>query len=335
MSTLEEVARLSGVSTATVSRALRGLPNVAPSTRDRVLKIAQELNYSLDVQASRLASGRTMTVGLVLPLADQWFYARLSTAIETILLMEGYDVLRYPITDPQRQTEILRQLSTSNRVDGIIISTIQPSETDQKLLLQSGRPVITIETRTGHFPSITCDNIRAAETVTRHLLNLGHRQIGLISGLLPNTPLEFPVPAQREQGYRNVLKEHDIEVRPELNVPGNFSPAGGAEAMTRLLSVHEPPSAIFALSDEMAIGAVKTIRNLGLRIPEDISVVGFDNHDLAEFLDLTTIHQPVTQYGDHAAHMLLKMLAGGDQAQVESLVLPTRLIVRATTGPHR
>jgi DNA-binding LacI/PurR family transcriptional regulator len=333
MSNLETIAKLAGVSIATASQALRGWPDIAPSTRERVLRIAQELNYSPETPVSRLDSGPARTIGFILPLADQWFYSQISAAIETTMLLQNYDVLRYPVSDPVRQTEIIRRLATSHRVDGMIISTIQLTERDVDLLRHAELPVITIETRISAFSSITCNNVRGAEMATRHLIDLGHRRIGLITGL-PETPLGFPVPHQRELGYERALRAHGLEVRPELCVPGNFSPAGGAEAMAQLLAVDPPPSAVFSITDEMAIGAMKTIRDAGLCIPDDISLIGFDNHDLAEFLDLTTVHQPVSQYGALAASMLLKMLQDPAGSRVESVVLPTRLIIRKTTGPR-
>lgn len=333
MANIETVAKLAGVSISTVSRALRGLPDVAPSTRERVLRIAQELNYSPEAQTSPPADGPTRTIGFILPLADQWFYSQISTAIETTMLLQNCDVWRYPVTDPVRQTEIIRRLATSHRVDGMIISTLQLAERDIDLLRQAELPVITIETRISAFPSITCNNVRGAEMAIRHLIELGHRQIGLITGL-PETPLGFPVPHQRELGYEQALWAHGLEVRSELCVAGNFSPAGGAEAMAQLLTVDPRPSAVFSISDEMAIGAMKTIREAGLCIPGDISVIGFDNHDLAEFLDLTTVHQPVSQYGALAASMLLDMLQDPVGSRRESVVLPTRLIIRKTTGPR-
>jgi DNA-binding LacI/PurR family transcriptional regulator len=157
----------------------------------------------------------------------------------------------------------------------------------------------------------------------------------VISGL-PDDPLRFRIPAERLQGYQEVLKEHDIEPRAELNAPGNFSYAGGAEAMTRLLAVPQPPTAVFAFSDAMAIGALRTIRDMGLRVPQDISVMGFDDQEVAEYVGLTTVFQPVAGYGERAADLLLRHFAGEtDEAAVVHEHLPTKLVVRGTTGPRR
>ncbi len=328
--TIEEVAEKSGFSTATVSRALRGLPNVSPSTRERVLRAAQELNYSIDPHASRLASGRTMTIGIIMPLADQWFYTKVSTAAETILSTQGYDVLRYSVTGVKSQQEIFRQLSTSKRVDGLIVVTIPMDEEDQDLLREANLAIVTIETGAEQFPSVVCDNVAAAVTATRHLVNLGHERIAIISGLA-NDPMKFPIPRARRRGYVQVLEENEIEVRPDFDISGNFSYEGGAEAMAELLAVRQAPTAVFAFSDEMAVGAMKTIRDLGLRIPDDISVLGFDDHDVAQYVGLTTIRQPVAEYGERAASLLLEILKGKSPPG-PNVVLPTRLVIRSTTG---
>ncbi len=329
--TIDEVAERSGFSTATVSRALRGLPNVAPSTRDHILRAAEQLNYSIDPHASRLATGRTMTVGILVPLVDQWFYNKVSTIAEAVLSAHGYDVLRYSITGSESRAQLLRQIATSKRLDGLIIVTTPLDRDDERLLSDANLSVVTVETVTAAFPSVACDNLTAAMTATRHLVNLGHERIAIISGLADD-PMRFPIPRDRKKGYLRVLQENDIEFRPEFDVPGNFSYEGGAEAMTQLLSVRQSPTAVFAFSDEMAIGALKTIRDLGLRIPQDISVIGFDDHDVSKYVGLTTIHQPVAQYGDIAASILLSVLAGETGDGGFNRELPARLVIRSTTG---
>lgn len=329
--TIEEVAERSGFSTATVSRALRGLPNVAPSTRERILQAAEELHYSIDPYASRLATGRTMTIGVVVPLVDQWFYSKVSIIAETVLNAHGYDVLRYSVTGSESRTQLLRQIAVSRRVDGLIVVTIPLEADEEALLREADLPVVTVETVTKSFPSVACDNVAAAMTATRHLVNLGHRRIAIISGL-SDDPMRFPIPQERKSGYLRVLQENDIEPRPEFDVPGNFSYEGGGEAMTQLLSVRQSPTAVFAFSDEMAIGAMKTIRDLGLRVPDDISVMGFDDHDVSRYVGLTTMHQPVAEYGDQAASLLLDALDGQDLGAESHKELSTRLVIRSTTG---
>ncbi len=326
--TIEDVARRAGVSTATVSRALRGLPNVAPSTRDRVLRVAQEMAYALPgIGAS------SKTVGIISLMTDQWFFNRLGASVEAVLMSQGYNFLRQSVSDAAEQTSKIQHLVTQYRVDGLLIITVPLSEESLAFLSQAGRPVVTIETRAPDFPAVYCDNIAAARMATQHLLNLGHERIGVISGL-PDDPVGFSVPNQRLRGYHLHLEAQGIEVRPELNVPGNFSYAGGAEATVRLLSVPHPPTAILAFSDEMAIGAIKTLRDMGLRVPQDISVIGFDDQDVAAYVGLTTVQQPVNDFGEEAVNLLLQQLQSPG-SPVQSVQLPTRLVIRSTTGPLR
>lgn len=330
--TIKDVAEKSKVSTATVSRALRGLPNVTPSTREHVIKVAQEMGYSIDRAASQLRSGKTMNIGIVMPLADIWFFNKLSSTAEAILINSGYEVVRYSMVSMGGQTAFFKRLATRKNVDGLIIATLTLSEEDIAILSSLNIPVVTIETKTDTFSSINSDNFTAAKLATRYLLNIGHHNIGVITGL-EDDPFHFSVPQMRLKGYRAALKEYDIEYRPELVVSGNFSLAGGAEVMVNLLSIPSPPTAVFAFSDEMAIGAMKTIREMNLKIPEDVSVVGFDDHEIAAYVGLTTVKQPVIELGEKAAYMLLEGIDNKNQGSKPHIMMSNRLIIRRTTGP--
>ncbi len=328
--TIEDVARTAGVSTATVSRALRGLPNVAPSTRNRIFQVAEELDYVITPHLSRLISGRRV-IGLLAPLVDQWFYAKLQTVIELELINLGYDTVRYSVDTPDNQTDLLRRLASGRLVDGLTIMSLSLSDEEAEFLAKSDLPALTLESTNSGSDSIVIDNVAAAELATRHLINLGHRRIGAITG--SRTALEFHIPGQRIQGYLQALDAAGIEIRPELIQRGNFSFEGGAEAMKVLYSVENPPTAVFAISDEMAIGALKTIRDHNLRVPEDVSIIGFDDHDVSAYVDLTTIRQPVSHFGTLAAQMLVERLESDKPIEIRHVVCQPELILRATTGP--
>jgi LacI family repressor for deo operon, udp, cdd, tsx, nupC, and nupG len=329
-----DVAQLAGVSVATVSRAIRGLPNVSPATRDRVLKAAADLQYVAHPHASRLAAGRTMTVGMAVPLLTQWFFTQVVAGAEAVLAANGYDVLLYGVPDEGAMRRFADDTHFSKRVDGLILVDLPMSDDELRGMCGRG-PLVTVGVASSCAPSVTIDNVEAAATATRHLVNLGHRRIGLISHLPPQA-LAFTAPLHRRQGYERVLTDAGLRVREELIVPGNFVLQGGAEAMAQLLGVDGPPTAVFAESDEMAIGALKTVRDAGLQVPGDISIVGFDDHDMAAYTDLTTIAQPAMRQGETAATLLLDLMRGStDDGEVTSVVMPTRLVVRATTGPNR
>ena len=330
--TIKDVAEKAKVSTATVSRALRGLPNVTPSTREHIIQIANEMGYSIDPVASQLRSGKSRNVGIVLPLAENWFYSKLSTTSEVILISAGYEAVRYPMASLGGQTAFFKRLAARSNLSGLMIATLTLSDEDIDILLNLDIPIVTVETQTDAFTSIITDNFSAAKAATRYLLNLGHNYIGVITGL-EDDPFQFYVPQMRLEGYQSALKEYGIKLRPELVVPGNFSYAGGAEAMVNLLSIPSPPTAIFAFSDEMAIGAMKTIREMNLKIPEDISVIGFDDHDISTYVGLTTVKQPVTELGERAATMLLERIENKNQDVQPHIIINNRLIVRKTTAP--
>lgn len=335
IASIGDVAQRAGVSVATVSRAIRGLPNVSPGTRDRVLRAADELQYVAHPHASRLAAGRTMTIGMAVPLLTQWFFAQVVAGAEAVLAANGYDVLLYSVPDPAAKQRFLDRMPFGKRVDGLIVVDLPLDDAEMVQLAASQVPLVTAGSSYESAPSVTIDNVDAARSATRHLVNLGHRRIGLISHL-PSQSLRYQAPLQRRRGYEQVLDETGIARRDDLVVPGNFALQGGAEAMSQLLAVDRPPTAVFAESDEMAIGALKTVRDAGLRVPDDISIVGFDDHAMALYCGLTTVAQPVLEQGETAATLLLTGMADPTAAHEHtSVVMPTRIIVRATTGPAR
>jgi len=188
--------------------------------------------------------------------------------------------------------------------------------------------------------SVMIDDIGGARAATSHLINLGHRRIGMI-GARADEPTHFTAPDARREGYRQALREAGIEPDPRLEAEGGYTIEGGEAAMAELLGVAEPPTAVFAQSDEMAFGAMRTLRRVGLSVPGDLSLVGFDDHEMARVFDLTTIAQPVSQQGQLAAARLLELLApgrepaGGGPALAEGEDVPTRLVIRGSTAPLR
>jgi LacI family transcriptional regulator, repressor for deo operon, udp, cdd, tsx, nupC, and nupG len=329
--TIDDVAVRAAVSVATVSRALRDLPNVAPSTRERVLAAARELHYVADPSAARLASGRNLAVGLVVPMLGAWYYATAFSGAESVLTVAGYDLLPYTTSGPGGRDGFRERLPFRKRVDGLIAVDSPLLGDHLERLAADGLVVVTIGSRTDAASSLEVENTSAARLAVNHLLGLGHRRIGLIGGL-DDEPYGFDAPQERRRGYDEALRAADLVPDPALVVPGNFSLEGGAEAMHRLLHLGVPPTAVFAMSDEMAIGAAQVARDAGLRIPEDLSIIGFDDHDVAAYVGLTTVRQDVLRTGERAAALLLEHL-GGTRPDVVHETIPTRLVVRRSTGP--
>jgi LacI family transcriptional regulator, repressor for deo operon, udp, cdd, tsx, nupC, and nupG len=333
--TIDDVARRAKVSVATVSRALRGLPNVAPSTRQRVLVAAQELRYVADPSASRLAGGRTQTIGLVVPMLGQWFYTAFYAGVEGVVSAAGYDLQPFALSAPDGRDRFVATLPFRKRVDGLLLVDVPLDPEHLARVVGAGTRTVTVGMRSPRAPSLEVDNVGAARLAVGHLTGLGHQRVGLIGGA-EDDPFRFSVPVERTAGYLEALSAAGIERDPALTVPGNFSLEGGAEAMHQLLTLPDPPTAVFACSDEMAIGAMQVARDAGLRIPEDLSIVGFDDHDVSEYVGLTTIRQDVAGQGERAAQLLLARLAASDEelaAEPPHLVQPTRLVVRRTTAP--
>lgn len=332
---ITDVARRAGVSVATVSRALRGLPNVAPPTRRKVLEAAEALDYVADFNASRLAAGRTLSIGVLIDDLSHWFMSQVVAGSQSVVAEAGYDLVVYQVKRIGERPRMLTAAGYRKRVDGLVVAI--PAPMDVLIGLRDADfPVVAAGVTFPGVPWVGIDDRAAAATATRHLLNLEHERIALI-GDDPAT--DNRQAGERREGYRSALVGAGLKPEDDLDVDGRFTIRGGSEAMARLLSAGAMPSAVFAMSDEMALGAVRTIRSAGLEIPADISVVGFDDHDLAAATDLTTVHQPVSQVGEVAAALLLEQLATDGDADGRDprrrVTLPTKLCVRTTSGPMR
>ena len=330
--TIGDVASAAGVSVATVSRALRGLPNVAPQTRARVVDAATRLRYQPDPHASRLAAGRTNTIGMAVPLLDRWYFGKIVAGVESALSRRGYDLILYEVDGEAALRRFLSEAAPyRKRTDGLIIADLIVPRDLLDGLLGSGTAMATIGDRTEHYPSVMIDNAAAAELVVRHLIDLGHRRIGLISGQ-SDTPVHFDVPDLRMRGALAVLDEAGIAPGPGHVQSAGFTVIGGYRAMNRILASPERPTAVFAFSDEMAIGAMHAARERGLSIPHDLSVAGFDDHDVAWALDLTTVAQPVMALGEAVACLLIDHLQDPTRP-LNHEVHDVALLARGTTGP--
>ena len=333
--TIEDVAMRAGVSVATVSRALRNLPNVAPSTREKVRRVADELHYRVDPHASRLAAGRTHTIGMAVPIIDSWYFSTVVAGAEAVLADHGYDVLLVNIdSETKRRRLIGPSTGFANRVDGMILVDIALPPDEEEALDRQGTRVVTVGHRSERFAWVGIDDVVAAQMATRHLVGFGHHHVGLIWAP-DRTSLGFRVPVDRRRGYESVLAERGIPQREELLAAGDASVEGGAEAMAALLSVRPGPTAVFAISDEMAFGALRCAHDRGVAVPDDVSVIGFDDQPLADVMRLTTVRQQVDDHGAAAARLLLAALAGDEAPGPRHVLHSTRLVVRDTTASRR
>jgi len=353
-----DVAARAGVSVATVSRALRDLPNVSPVTRDRVLRAATDLQYTASPLAAGLVTGRMRAVGVVMPYAGRWFFAEVVRGIEEALRDHGYDLVLHVLADTDRRQGFFASMPVRRRVDAVLIVALPLEQHEVDVLRSLKIPLAAVAEPVAGVHGEYIDNTRAARIAVQHLVNLGHRRIACIGGDMAG-PERFSVPGMRSRGYREACAEAGITVLPEWEQDGRFTAQGGERAMSVLLA--QPggrPTAVFCQSDEMAFGAMHALRRSGLRCPEDVSIVGVDDHELAETFDMTTVAQPVIEQGAAAARWVVGLLdrvtptdaedeelsASGFEGldvpgavrvpgPLEGHVHPVRLVLRGSTGP--
>ncbi|MEU3330955.1 LacI family DNA-binding transcriptional regulator [Glutamicibacter creatinolyticus] len=331
MASIKDVARAAGVSVATVSRALSGRGNVSAAAQAAVQRAASELGYVVSSSASGLASGRTRNIGVLVPVITHWFYASVLEGICTALMREGYDTTLYQLTkDPGQRHQIFSDFLQRQRVDAVIAVNVELSEQELVALHALNKPLVGVGGPLPGVPTLHVDDEAVSALGTNHLLSLGHVRVGYIGGS-SETDLDFRVPSHRRIGYERALAEAGIDVDEQLCVSADFTMGQGYTVGKQLLgNPATRPTAIFAASDEMAIGAILAARDLGLQLPQDLSVVGVDDHELAELFGLTTIRQQPHQQGELAVAMLLKAIRG--EAPARAHHLEHQLIVRSSTS---
>jgi LacI family repressor for deo operon, udp, cdd, tsx, nupC, and nupG len=329
--TIKDVAGLAGVSASSVSRSLRGKGGVSQATTERIRDAAERLGFTVSPAAYRLATGRTGTVAVVMPYLTRWFFAEVLGGAEEVIRRAGLDLLVYHVGDTENRQKYFSSGILRKRVDGVLLVTLALTEPEICALRALDVPVCMVGAEVEGFSSISVDDEASARTAVQHLINLGHERIALISGD-PNEPMHFTVPLRRRAGYRAALEHAGLPAGPELEAHGAFTVEGGAQATFDLLGRPEMPTAIFAECDEMAFGALKVLRQVGLCVPGDVSVVGFDDHPMASYFGLTTVRQEVAQQGRAIAELLVAAAGDGDPARSVRLTAPTRLVVRETTA---
>jgi LacI family transcriptional regulator len=335
------LAELSGVSVATVSRVLNDYDDVSASTRERVLKMAEELEYTPAAAARTLVTKRSHVVGVVLstgvdhPDIQHPFFQEVLVGLKRRLGTSGYDLLLLAneISGNAFGTTSYLQRCRHHRVDGVVLMGAQASEPDVQKLARSIIPCVAVDLELvgRHTGFVISDNTRGAGLAIDHLHKLGHERIATITG-----PTEMRVGMDRLVGYREALERLGLRYRDEYVRDGDFYFESGSAAMQELLSLPEPPTAVFAASDLMAAGAIRAIEQAGLEVPADIAVVGFDDIQLAAMMQpaLTTIRQDKLGLGSAAAEALLRMI-DLDGAPPPGIVLPVELVVRASSGGKR
>lgn len=319
---IEEVARTAGVSTTTVSRVINAVPTVSEENRQRVQSAIKQLKYRPNPSAQRLAAGRNNIVGIVIPrFADMFhsFYiSELIKGVGTATERLKLDLLLH-ITDG-------RSFLNLSAVEGLLFADIDGNEDELDWVMDQGVPCVIVNHYLQELPvsCVAINNRAAAANVVRYLVTLGHRDIATITG-----HLRTPVGIERLDGYLKAMKAHTLPVKPHFVEHGNYSGPSAREPAKRLLSHQDRPTAIFAASDEMAVTTIEVATELGLRVPEDVSVVGFDDSPIAAFakVPLTTVSQPLSRVGEESVAILHGLMHGKRRQPVKKL-LGTKLIER-------
>ncbi|GHG01878.1 LacI family DNA-binding transcriptional regulator [Thalassotalea marina] len=331
MSTIKKVCQLAGVSTATVSRALKNPSMVSEKTREKILKAIAESGYRPNVLASSIKTGKTNTIVVLVPNLSNPFFLKIIQGIEQAAQESGYSVLLGDTQgDPARENEYAGMV-LSNRVDGIIHLDHSFPFSDNDAALAEAVPMVSVCERIVSdikYPVIELDNYAACRALAKHLISYGHQKFAVIAG-----QIDSQIHRDRLGGITSVLAEENIAFNDDMIVGGEYSIEAGEKGVNILMSRHEKPTAIFCFNDDIAIGAIHEIKKHGLKVPGDISVVGFDDIKVSGYIDppLTTIHQPASEMGRKAVEVVLKQIRK-EVLKKDREIMQFQLVERESTG---
>jgi LacI family repressor for deo operon, udp, cdd, tsx, nupC, and nupG len=331
---IAEVAKLAGVSTATVSRALSAPDKVNAKTRARVLEVVQAVGYTPNMAGRRLRAARSMTVLVVVPSLITPFFSELLLGVDQALSDRGYGLLIGNLHDRKEKEARLVQLTLSGQADGVILLNGWMLRDAASSLADGGAPIVavSIPLADAQAPAVLVQEREGGKAVARHLLELGHRRFGYVTGPAGNF-------GERERwaGFSAVLAEAGIATATIQRWPGDFHVETGLAAGLAFLAMADRPTAVFAVSDMMAIGFIRAVHDAGLRVPEDVSVVGFDGIGFADYCEppLTTVRQPREAMGRLAVELLLDLIEGGATGPADPIALPVVFRPARSTAPPR
>ena len=334
--TLRDVAEQAGVSKATASRVLNGSVQVDPATRRRVLDAMAALDYTPSSAARRLSLGRTLTISVVTSFLTRPQAAERLRGVDAVLGDSEFDLVIYNVESVEKRDQYLRGLALAQRTDGLLVISLPPREEDVRRLSSAAIPVVVIDAHAPSvegLPHVVGDDIVGGDAATGHLLGLGHRRIAFIGDEFEN-PFGFTSSRHRFIGYEQALQRAGFTVRPDLVALGAHSRYEARHLAARLLAADDRPSAIFTASDTQALGVISAAHEAGLRVPEDLSVVGYDDIEVAEYLGLTTVRQHLFESGRLGAELLLSEVRSRSGTPPSILLLP-QVVVRGTTAPPR
>ena len=329
--TIRDVAKHAGVGVGTVSRVLNESESVRDSTRLKVLTSIEELKFAPSSVARYLSGGKSMALGVTVPFFTNDSVVRRLQGVVSVLGNSDYDLVLFDVEKSENRDELLANIAQRSLVDGLLILSMQPAENDLQRFIESGIPAVIVDAYHPELPSITVDNEAGAWQATRHLLDLGHREIGYLSDY-PHNPFNSSPVVDRFAGYCRALREAGVVYNGDHYIEAEVDRDDARRMAYEILKRDGRPTAVFAYCDIQAIGVIEAARELGLRVPQDLSVIGYDGIEAAEYMQLTTIRQSLYNSGVRGAEMLLQVM-DGNQPEEKEIVLPTELIIRGTTAP--
>ena len=332
MVTIGDVAAHAGVGAATVSRVLNDSPKVSEPTRQRVLAAIEVLDYRPSPLARGLSLGRGHGFGVIVPFFTHASAVERLRGVVDVLADSPYDLVLFDIESPERRDQVFAEMLRRDRADGLLVMSLPPAPGALDRLAARGVPVVVVDVGGTNVSAVTSDDFGGGRMATRHLVELGHERIGFL-GDAPDNPFGFTSSARREAGYVEELASARIRFDAALVRHGPHDREIARCLATELLALDEPPTAIFASSDVQALGVMEAARDASLAVPDQLSVIGYDDVELSAYAGLTTVRQPLFESGRLGARMLLEALAGRAPAEPESHQLPIELVLRSTTGP--
>ena len=334
--TIRDVAREAGVSVATASRALNGLDVVNPETRARILGVMAELGFTPSQVARRLSLGRTLTVGVVVSFLTRPQAAERLRGVDAVLSDSEFDLVIYNDESIQNRDHYLATLAQSHRTDGLLVMSLPPPTDVAAALARSQVPIVFIDVHVpavAEMPRVVGDDATGARMAARHLLDLGHRKIAFV-GDAASDPFGFTSSHDREAGLREALADAGVDLRPDWVGHGAHGRYEARNIALRMLSADDRPTAIVAASDTQALGVMTAARELGLHVPDDLSIVGYDDIEAADYVGLTTVRQQLFESGRRGATILLAEIQQRSTAPSVAHLQP-ELVIRATTAPPK
>jgi DNA-binding LacI/PurR family transcriptional regulator len=328
--TIHDVAKRAGVGIGTVSSVLNNSRPVNQGTRQKVLAAIAELDFVPNPSGRRLSMGKTHTIGVAIPFFTTASQIERLRGVMSVIANSDYDINLFAIETVEQRNKVFQTVPRRGRVDGLLIFSLNPTEDDVRRISQENIPTVLVETSHADLPYIFLDDIAGAQTAVQHLIGLGHRKIGFISDYLDDPFGIFS--RNRYQGYCQAHHVAGLPVRPEYHRQDEHNRENGGRMALDLLNLPDPPTAIFAFSDELALGILEAVQELNLSIPGDLSIIGYDDIELAHFAGLTTIRQHLYESGVQGVEILLDAIDHPDTALTQ-LQLPTELVIRRTTAP--